>query len=179
MTIRKFWFAAVILVGIRILMGCSYFGLATQAAEQDTPNAQRSPKDVLARAEPVVEKRAIQEEKKAVSVKELPPVVVRTVPQSGDTQVDTDKVKEIRVTFSKDMMDESWSWAQISDETFPKTDGKIHYEKDRRTCVLPVKLEAGKTYVLWLNSERFVNFKDTDGRSAVPYLLVFETKPKE
>jgi RNA polymerase sigma-70 factor (ECF subfamily) len=42
---------------------------------------------------------------------------------------------------------------------------------------LPVKLEPGKTYVIWLNSQKFGNFKDTDGKSAVPYLLVFETKP--
>jgi RNA polymerase sigma-70 factor (ECF subfamily) len=27
-----------------------------------------------------------------------------------------------------------------------------------------------------VNSEKFGNFKDTEGRSAVPYLLVFKTK---
>jgi RNA polymerase sigma-70 factor (ECF subfamily) len=42
--------------------------------------------------------------------------------------------------------------------------------------VLPVKLEPGKTYAIWVNSGEFGNFKDTDGRSAVPYLLVFKTK---
>jgi RNA polymerase sigma-70 factor (ECF subfamily) len=42
--------------------------------------------------------------------------------------------------------------------------------------VLPVKLEPGKTYAVWVNSEKFGNFKDADGRSAVPYLLVFKTK---
>jgi RNA polymerase sigma-70 factor (ECF subfamily) len=39
-----------------------------------------------------------------------------------------------------------------------------------------VKLEPGKTYVSWLNSQKFGNFKDADGQSAVPYLLVFETR---
>ena len=48
------------------------------------------------------------------------------------------------------MMGESWSWSQISEEAFPKASGKPHYEKDRRTCVLPVRLEPGKTYVLYL-----------------------------
>jgi hypothetical protein len=38
-----------------------------------------------------------------------------------------------------------------------------------------VKLEPGKTYVIWLNSQKFRNFKDKDGQPAVPYLLVFET----
>ena len=113
------------------------------------------------------------------SVRTLPPVVVRTLPQSGDMKVDAAKVKEIRVTFSKDMMDESWSWSQFSDDTFPEITGKIHYQKNNRTCVAPVKLEPGRTYVIWLNSAKFGNFKDADGRSAVPYLLVFETKPAE
>jgi hypothetical protein len=48
--------------------------------------------------------------------------------------------------------------------------------KDQRTCVLPVKLEPGKTYAIWVNSEKFNNFKDVGGRSAVPYLLGFKTK---
>ena len=112
-----------------------------------------------------------------VSVKNLPPVVVRTEPQSGDTKVDATKVTEVRVTYSKEMMDQSWSWSQLSDDTFPKTTGKPSYDKERRTCTLPVKLEPGKTYAFWLNSEKFGNFKDASGQSAVPYLLVFETKP--
>jgi RNA polymerase sigma-70 factor (ECF subfamily) len=113
----------------------------------------------------------------AVALKDLPPVVVRTVPQAGDTQVDAKTVTEIRVTFSKEMEDGSWSWTQISEDTFPKTTGKPHYDKERRTCVLPVKLEPGKTYVIWLNTEKFQNFKDAGGQPAVPYLLAFETKP--
>ena len=51
----------------------------------------------------------------------------------------------------------------------------IPYEKDKRTCVLKVTLESGKTYAIWVNSEKFTNFKDADGRPAVPYLLVFQT----
>ena len=102
---------------------------------------------------------------------------MKSVPQAGDTKVDAKATKEIRVTFSKDMKDKSWSWSQISDETFPGDAGAPHYDKDKRTCILPVKLEPGKTYVIWLNSEKFGNFKDTDGKSAVPYLLVFETQP--
>lgn len=111
------------------------------------------------------------------SVAEMPPVVVKTVPQAGDTRVDAATTKEIRVTFSKEMKDGSWSWTQTSKETFPATTGKPRYDKDKRTCVLPVKLEPGKTYVVWLNPERFQGFRDTDGRPAVFYPLVFETKP--
>jgi RNA polymerase sigma-70 factor (ECF subfamily) len=110
-----------------------------------------------------------------IRVATMPPVVVKTVPQSGDTDVDP-ATTEIRVTFSKDMMDKSWSWTTISEDTFPEMIGKPRYLADKRTCVLGVKLEPGRSYGSWINSAKFGNFKDTEGRSAVPYLLVFETR---
>src|SRR3954452_270187 len=103
-----------------------------------------------------------------VTLKSVPPVVVKTVPAAGADDVDP-KLTEIKVTFSKDMEDETWSWTTLSKESFPKLAGKPKYLKDKRTCVLPVKLEAGKTYAIWVNSEKFENFKDADGKSAVPY----------
>lgn len=111
-----------------------------------------------------------------VSVKTMPPVVIETLPLSGDTSVDP-SVKEIRVTFSKEMKtDNQWSWVKISDDTFPEIAGNIHYLKDKKTCVLPVKLEPGKTYVIWINSGKHNYFKDKNSNSAIPYLIVFETK---
>jgi len=101
-------------------------------------------------------------------------VVVKTVPEAGATDVDP-ATTEIKVTFSKDMQDKSWSWSTASKSSFPTTDGDPRYEADKRTAVLPVKLEAGKTYAIWVNSEKFKNFKDTDKRPAIPYLLVFRT----
>ena len=117
------------------------------------------------------------EQQPALSVESAAAVVVKTVPQAGDKQVDAKAIKEIRVTFSKDMQDKSWSWAQVSKETFPTTTGKPHFEQDKRTCVLPVRLEPGRTYVIWLNPERFQGFRDLQGQPAVFYPLVFETKP--
>jgi hypothetical protein len=38
-----------------------------------------------------------------------------------------------------------------------------------------VKLEPAKFYATWVNSDKFGNFKDRDGHSAVPYLLTFTT----
>ena len=105
----------------------------------------------------------------------VPTVVVKTVPEAGSTGVDA-KLTEIEVTFSKEMQDASWSWSTVSEETFPGIDGKPKYLADKKTCVLPVKLEAGKSYAVWVNSEKYGNFKDADGRSGVPYLLVFTTK---
>ncbi|QEL18900.1 Ig-like domain-containing protein [Limnoglobus roseus] len=110
-----------------------------------------------------------------ITLDAVPPVVVKTVPEAGAGDVEA-SLTEIKVTFSKDMEDASWSWVTLSKESYPKVDGKPKYLADKRTCALPVKLEAGKTYAVWVNSEKFGNFKDADGRSAVPYLLVFKTK---
>ena len=109
------------------------------------------------------------------NVSNMPPVVVKTVPTAGDTRVDP-ATSEIRVTFSKDMTDGCWSFVQMDGGTFPKIAGDIKFLADKRTCVCPVKLEPGTAYVVWINSDRYKNFKDKGLRTAVPYLLVFETR---
>jgi len=96
-----------------------------------------------------------------ITLAAVPPVVVQAVPEAGSADVDP-TVAEIKVTVSKD--------------SFPDVTGKPHYLPDKRTCVLPVQLKPGTTYAIWINSQKFGNFKDADGRSAVPYLLVFQTK---
>jgi hypothetical protein len=111
-----------------------------------------------------------------ITLESVPPVVVKTVPEAGASDVDA-ALTEIKVTYSKAMMDGSWSWSTASKESFPTMNGQPKYLEDKRTCVLPVKLEPGKTYAIWLNSSKFKNFKDADGRPAVPYLLVFKTGP--
>jgi len=119
---------------------------------------------------------ALAAEDKPATVASMPPSVVKTVPQAGDTAVDP-ALKEIRATFSKDMItDRMWSICQISKDTFPESAGKIRYLPDKRTCVFPVKLQTGKTYVLWFNRAQFNSFRDTNNTPAVPYLLVFQTK---
>jgi ribosomal protein L29 len=107
---------------------------------------------------------------------EQPPVVVETFPVSGARDVEPGET-EIRVRFSKEMADGGWSWSTAWQDSTPETVGQIHYEPDQRTCVLKAKLEPGRTYAWWLNSEKFHNFTDQAGRAAVPYLLIFQTKP--
>jgi RNA polymerase sigma-70 factor (ECF subfamily) len=111
-----------------------------------------------------------------MTLAKAPPVVVATTPRAGDDAVDPN-LTELKVTFSKDMEDGNWSWAQISDDTYPETTGKPHYEDDARTCVLPVKLKPGQTYVILLNKPPFTSFVDQDGHKALEYWLVFQTKP--
>ena len=85
---------------------------------------------------------------------------------------------EIRVRFSKEMTDGSWSWSTAWENSTPEFIGPPHYEADGKTCVAKAKLEPDRTYAFWLNSDNFQNFKDADGRPAVPYLLIFQTKHK-
>lgn len=110
-----------------------------------------------------------------VTLASAPPVVVKTVPQAGANDVDP-TLAEIKVTFSKTMTDASWSWAMLSQASFPKMNGKPRFDDNTKTAVLPVKLEPGTTYAVWVNSAKHQNFKDADGQPAVPYLLVFKTK---
>ena len=166
--------------GIGLLRWGSWAAAQEQARRVTVPaqdGSRPAAQEERANAKEPRPKQEAPADKAKLSVQSLPPVVVQTVPRSGDKQVDAAKVKEIRVTSSKRMRDQSWSWAAISDDSFPKATGKIRYDADRMTCTLPVQLAPGKTYAIWLNSEKFHNFKDADGRSAVPYLLVFETKP--
>ena len=131
---------------------------------------------VKASASSTYASRNARQGSREITLKALPPSVIKTVPQAGSTDVDP-SLKEITVTFSKDMItDRMWAVVQISKETFPKTGKNIHYKDDQRTCVIPVHLEAGKTYVMWFNKGRFNSFRDTENNPAVPYLLVFKTK---
>jgi hypothetical protein len=105
-----------------------------------------------------------------------PPVVVETCPVSGACDVAPGET-EIRVRFSKDMADGSWSWSTAWQDSTPESVGTSHYLDDHRTCVMKVRLEPGRTYAWWLNSGKFKNFTDQSGRPAIPYLLIFQTKP--
>lgn len=113
-----------------------------------------------------------------VSLASALPVVVKTMPESGAEGVDP-SITELKVTFSKKMLPQTWSWAMVSQNSFPKVPAgqAPRYATDGKTAVLPVSLEKGKTYAIWINTRELGNFKDTDGRSAVPYLLIFQTAP--
>ena len=113
----------------------------------------------------------------AADIESMPPVVVKTIPEGGRKDVPPGEM-EIKVTFSKPMADGSWSWSTAWQGSAPEMIGKPRYDADGKTCVLKVKLEPNTTYAYWLNSEKFKNFKDRQGRPAVPYLLGFKTRAK-
>jgi hypothetical protein len=103
------------------------------------------------------------------------PRVIKTIPKNGGTDVDP-SLGEIRVSFSRPMLDKSWSWSYEDKDTFPEVTGESHYTDDGTTCVLPVKLQPGKQYVIWINTARLKNFKDRSGTPAEPYRLTFMTR---
>jgi hypothetical protein len=111
----------------------------------------------------------------AQDIDSMAPVVVKTVPQSGAKDVAPGTV-ELKVTFSKEMTDQSWSWSSAWKDSGPEMVGRPQYEADHKTCVVKVKLEPNKAYGYWINSQNFHGFKDAQGRVAVPYLFVFQTK---
>ncbi len=111
-----------------------------------------------------------------VTIENLPPVVIKTYPVSGSADVSS-TLGMIKVTFSKKMLTKKmWSWVMITKDSFPEMNGEPYFERDGKTCVLPVKLKPGKTYAIWINSQKFNYFRDLTGNTAVPYLLVFKTK---
>lgn len=102
------------------------------------------------------------------------PAVVSTSPENADIAVDP-ATSTISVTFTVPMQDNSWSWVQESEDTFPELTGQPFYSEDLTTCTLPVALEPSKSYVIWINSDQFKNFKGQDGTPAIPYRLSFST----
>ncbi|HEY5912793.1 MAG TPA: M56 family metallopeptidase [Verrucomicrobiae bacterium] len=102
------------------------------------------------------------------------PCTVATSPRTGETQVDPG-LKEISVTFDRDMT-QGMSWTGREAELPPSPAGG-GYWRDRRTCVLPVKLEAGHYYRVELNPEPpYQNFRGADGRPAAQSVLCFTTR---
>jgi RNA polymerase sigma-70 factor (ECF subfamily) len=154
-------FAAVVMILLAVMLMASHRRQTQQRSE-------------LARLRNSVQQL---EESLVLVAAQLPPVVVETFPTAGAIEVDP-TAGEIRVKFSKEMQDQSWSWCQ-TEHPFPESTGPIHYAEDGRTCILPVRLQPGTKYVLTINSPHHRNFKDLRGQSAPPYVLAFETAVTE
>lgn len=105
----------------------------------------------------------------------VPPKVSETYPQNGAQNVDTAQT-EIWVKFDETMMDKSWSWCLEDKSKYPQMTGKPFFADNNTKCILPVKLEPDKEYIIWLNTNNFKNFKDKAGNPAEPYKLTFKTR---
>ncbi len=105
----------------------------------------------------------------------VPPRVVSTSPPNAAQDVDP-SLTEITVTFNEPMMDKNWSWCYEDKDKFPRMTGDPYYTDNYKKCVLPVKLEPDKEYVIWINTVNFKNFKDKAGNPVEPYKFTFKTK---
>ena len=102
------------------------------------------------------------------------PQIVATTPATGATDVDP-ATSEITVTFDRDM-GRGFSWTGGGPDYPPVPAGKKPFWRDRRTCVLPVKLERGRYYRVGINSTSYRNFRSADGAPVAPSEICFTTR---
>ena len=110
------------------------------------------------------------------TTKSSQPCVISTEPVAFANDV-SPSLKKITVTFDQEMMDGSWSWTGGGD-TYPQRTGKIFYDRDKKTCTMPVKLEPGKVYWVGINSPSHKNFKTPNRVPAQRYVILFATTGK-
>jgi beta-lactamase regulating signal transducer with metallopeptidase domain len=103
-----------------------------------------------------------------------PPNIVATSPEVGATDV-APGLKEITVTFDEEMGG-GMSWTGDGPEYPPVPEGRKAQWRDKRTCVLPVKLQAGHLYRLGINSQSYQNFRSATGVPAIPSAIYFTTQ---
>jgi serine/threonine protein kinase len=103
------------------------------------------------------------------------PRVIATSPPSGATDVDP-ATKEITVTFDRDMDTGIYSWVSGEADYPLYPPGKDSFWRDRRTCVHPVKLEAGHYYQIGINDPRYASFRSAEGIPAQSMTLDFTTR---
>ena len=104
------------------------------------------------------------------------PKVVDTSPKAGDVNVDP-ATYELTITFDKEMTPDSYSIVKNTTiGQFPELIGKPVISGDKKTYTQKVKLQPKTNYYISVNSSQFTNFKDSNGVSATPYVLEFETR---
>jgi beta-lactamase regulating signal transducer with metallopeptidase domain len=103
-----------------------------------------------------------------------PPRIVATSPAVGATDVDP-AVTEVTVTFDQEMGG-GMSWTGGGPDLPESPEGQKAQWRDKYTCVLPVKLEAGHFYRVGINSTSYQNFANDHGVAALPSALYFTTQ---
>ena len=100
------------------------------------------------------------------------PRVVSTFPEHGSKVPPS--VAELKVSYDHRMA-ASWSFASGGEKLLPEVSGQPCRSDDHITITLPIRLEPNHSYVVWLNTDRYKNFKSEDGAPAEPFRLTFST----
>jgi beta-lactamase regulating signal transducer with metallopeptidase domain len=103
------------------------------------------------------------------------PTIVATTPEIGATEVDP-SIKEISVTFDRDMERSGYSWTGGGPSFPPSPEGAGATWIDERTCVLPVQLKRGSFYRIGINSSDHQNFRSATGVPAETAAIYFATR---
>jgi hypothetical protein len=123
---------------------------------------------------PRLVQRFAEWEREAAERAERAPKVVEIVPRSGAIDVDP-SVTELRVTFDRPMRDKSWSLCGRP-EFMPVAAGEPSFDAERRTFILPIRLEPGRAYRFSLNDVRSKGFRGEDGLPLQPVPVTFTTR---
>lgn len=105
------------------------------------------------------------------------PTVVDTFPRDGAADVEP-TLFVLSATFSESMQTNGWSWVTETGREAPEVTGSPFYVDDT-TNLLPVRLEARTTYVVWVNSPDDVSlrkFSSTSGVAARAHRIRFTTR---
>jgi hypothetical protein len=102
-----------------------------------------------------------------------PPRIVATSPKIGETEVKPD-LREITVTFDRDMQ-AGFSWTGGPPDVPTGPEGQKPHWVDKRSCVLPVKLESAHYYRVGINSTSYHGFQSAEGVPAQPSAIYFTT----
>ena len=105
------------------------------------------------------------------------PRVVATSPAPGAVVAPGPLI--LRVTFDRPMRPGSYSFVQVSGDTYPECGTNLpEMSSDRRTFTLHCTVREGRSYEIWFNSPPYMNFKSDEGIAAEPFQLKFQARDR-
>lgn len=104
------------------------------------------------------------------------PKVVSLAPANGATNVNAN-LKSIQVIFDRPMRDGGWAMCGGGPH-YPETVGKPHYDAQRRTWTVSVKLKPDWDYEFWLNAGQYQSFQSEEGVPLKSVPVKFRTGPQ-
>jgi hypothetical protein len=111
-----------------------------------------------------------------LAVESLPADAPRAIafdPPNGATGVDPARTS-LAVTFDRAMEPEGWAWVVEDPATAPEI-GDSSWDPSFRVNTVAVKLQPGRSYVVWVNSAQHAYFRDRSGKSVAPTRWTFST----